>query len=245
MSHRTLRCVLVDDEEPSRDRLRRLLGAYPDVEIAGEAADGQEAMDRIAELAPDLVFLDIQMPGCTGLEVAASLPSPRPPIVFCTAYDEFAVDAFELHAVDYLMKPVNRARLEKALERVRLQSLGQREVALDHVGSGTPRFLARVGARYAVVPAAEVLFFTSEGSVTKLQTRERHGWMQPSLNDLEKRLDLARFFRVSRAAIVNLDEVREVVPHPGGSGEAVLSDGSRIGVSRRRFQDLMDHLARG
>jgi two-component system LytT family response regulator len=236
--------VLVDDEEPSRERLRRLLAAYPDVEVAGEAADGHEAMDRIAELSPDLVFLDIQMPGCTGLEVAASLPSPRPPIVFCTAYDEYAVDAFELHAVDYLMKPVNRARLEKALERVRQASRGQHEVALDRVGCGTTRFLARVGARFVVVPVAEVLFFTSEGSVTKLQTPKRHGWMQPSLNDLEKRLDPARFFRVSRAAIVNLDEIRELVPRSGGFGDAVLSDGSRIGVSRRRFQDLVDRLAR-
>src|SRR3954454_19807948 len=114
-----MRALLVDDEAPARERLRRLLGEVPDVEIAGEAEDGERAMAEIARLAPDVVFLDIQMPGCTGMEVAASLPSPRPHIVFCTAFDEYAVDAFELSAVDYLLKPVNRARLARALDRVR------------------------------------------------------------------------------------------------------------------------------
>ena len=114
-----IRAVLVDDEEPARERLRRLLAEVPDVEIVGEAGDGEGAMDEIARLTPDVVFLDIQMPGCTGMEVAASLPSPRPHIVFCTAFDQYAVDAFELSAVDYLLKPVNRARLAQALERVR------------------------------------------------------------------------------------------------------------------------------
>ncbi len=106
-----MRTLLVDDEQPARDRLRQLLAASDDVEIVGEAEDGVQALERIQELTPDLVMLDIQMPGCSGLEVAASLGRPRPAIVFCTAFDQYAVDAFELHAVDYLLKPVNRARL--------------------------------------------------------------------------------------------------------------------------------------
>ena len=114
-----IRALIIDDEQAARDRLRQLLSAISDIEIIGEAEDGEEAIAKIGEMEPDLVFLDIQMPGCSGLEVAASLVAPRPSIIFCTAYDEYAVDAFELHAVDYLLKPVNRARLEHAIQRVR------------------------------------------------------------------------------------------------------------------------------
>src|SRR5687767_12208366 len=103
----SIRALIVDDEDPARERLRRLLGEVRDVEIVGEAQDGEQAIDQIARLSPSAVFLDIQMPGCSGLEVAASLPSPRPHIIFCTAFDQYAVDAFELNAVDYLLKPVN------------------------------------------------------------------------------------------------------------------------------------------
>ena len=114
-----IRALLVDDEQPARERLRQLLSAHPDVEIAGEAEDGVQAAERIAEVAPDVVFLDIQMPGASGLDVAASLGQPRPFVIFCTAFDQYAVDAFELSATDYLLKPVNRARLAAALDRVR------------------------------------------------------------------------------------------------------------------------------
>ena len=125
--------MLVDDEQPARDRLRQLLAGEADVEIVGEAEDGVQAIERVAELTPDLLLLDIQMPGCSGLEVAASLARPRPAIIFCTAYDQYAVDAFELHAVDYLLKPVNRARLQAAIERVRAARPIDREHQLDRV----------------------------------------------------------------------------------------------------------------
>src|SRR5215218_4402948 len=114
-----IRALLVDDEQPARERLRQLLSAHPDVEVVGEAEDGVQAAERIAEVAPDVVFLDIQMPGASGLDVAASLGQPRPFVIFCTAFDQYAVDAFELSATDYLLKPVNRARLAAALDRVR------------------------------------------------------------------------------------------------------------------------------
>ena len=114
-----IRILLVDDEQPARDRLRQLLAGIDGIDIVGEAEDGVQAIERISELTPDVVLLDIQMPGCTGLEVAASLPRPRPSVIFCTAFDQYAVDAFELQAMDYLLKPVNRARLQAALARVR------------------------------------------------------------------------------------------------------------------------------
>ena len=125
-----IRALIVDDEAPARDRLRRLLSTA-DVEIVGEAEDGLEAVSRIDALTPDLVFLDIQMPALSGLEVAARLQAPRPRIVFCTAYDRFAVDAFELHAVDYLLKPVNRDRLARTVERIAVQIAEQQRTTRE------------------------------------------------------------------------------------------------------------------
>ena len=114
-----IRVLIVDDEKPARERLCQLLSSIDDIEVTGEAEGGQDALEQIEGLKPDLVFLDIQMPASGGLEVAASLPSPAPKIIFCTAYDQYAIEAFDLHAVDYLLKPITRARLVRALERVR------------------------------------------------------------------------------------------------------------------------------
>jgi two-component system, LytTR family, response regulator len=231
-----IRVLIVDDELPARERLRRLLGGIEDVEIAGEAADGVAAIEQIRQLRPDVVLLDIEMPGCRGTEVAASLPEPRPHVIFCTAYDQFAVEAFELRAADYLLKPVARARLAEALQRVRQPGGG--------LGKLPPpqRFLARSGERYVVIPTAAITAFVSEGGLTKLCTHDRDYWMDPTLNELEERLDAAAYFRVSRAAIIRLDEVKEVAPLPGGAGEVSLKSGRRLEVSRRRFKDLLDHL---
>jgi len=232
-----IRVLIVDDELPARERLRRLLGGMEGVEIAGEAVDGITAIEQIAQLRPDVVLLDIEMPGCRGTEVAASLAEPRPAIIFCTAYDQFAVEAFELRALDYLLKPVSRQRLSEALQRVREP---RRES-----GKLPPaqRFLARAGERYVVIPTASVAAFLSEGGLTKLCTHDREYWMEPTLNELEERLDAAQYFRVSRAAIIRLDDVKEVLPMPGGNGEVALKSGRKLEVSRRRFKDLLDHLS--
>jgi two-component system LytT family response regulator len=242
-----MRVLLVDDEQAARDRLRQLLQPFDDVEVVGEAEDGEQALEAVLSLRPDLVFLDIQMPGCNGLEVAASLPSPRPHIVFCTAYDEYAVDAFELHAVDYLLKPVNRARLAKSIERLRSSASPARTSGIDDAGRAAgrwpTRFLARRRNSFCVVPADEVLMFVSEGGQTKLQTDEYHGWMQPTLADLESRLDPEEYFRVSRSTIVKLNRIREVHPLTGGYGEVTLTNGAKLEVSRRRFKDLLARLA--
>ncbi len=244
-NRKPVRTLLVDDEEPARQRLRQLLAPLPEVDVVGEAADGEEALEQIAALEPQLVFLDIQMPGCSGLEVASSLPSPGPRIVFCTAYDQYAVDAFELNAVDYLLKPVSRARLREALERVLARK--EARTGWHRVARGQPprRFLAKRGARYRVFPSQEVLYFGTEDGLTKLCTAQAEGWMQPTLSQLEKRLDPSCFYRVSRAAIVNLQAVAEVAPLIGGHGEAVLRNGVRLEVSRRRFKGLLRALERG
>ena len=241
-----IRVMLVDDEQAARERLRQMLGAIPGIEIVGEAADGEQAIERIVELRPDLVLLDIQMPGCTGLEVAACLPTPRPGIIFCTAFDQYAVDAFELHAVDYLLKPVNRVRLARAIERVRqgdgLEAGGDVDRILTTLRGRTTRLLARSGEGYRVIPQSEVVHFFSDTGLTKLCTRDRSYLLDPTLNDLEQRLDPAVFFRVSRAAIVNLDCVTEVLPLVGGVAEVVLHTGVRLEVSRRRVKDLLQRL---
>jgi len=241
-----IRILLVDDEQPARDRLRQLLAGEADVELVGEAEDGVQAIERVTELAPDLVLLDIQMPGCSGLEVAASLGPPRPAIIFCTAYEQYAVDAFELNAVDYLLKPVNRARLHAALERVRGARQTERDQPLDRVSQTQDlrpvRFLARKGTRFRVVPRQDVIAFTFHEGLTRLHTETEQLWMQPTLAALARRLDEATFFQVSRTAIVSLDAVREAKPFPDGTGEVIMAGGLTFPVTRRRWRALMDRL---
>ena len=243
-----IRILIVDDEAPTRVRLRQLLAAHADVEIAGEAENGAEAMRMCGELRPDAMLLDIQMPGCSGIDVAACLPQPRPHIVFCTAYDQYAVEAFELHAVDYLLKPVGRARLAQTMERLRMpRAVAAQEDPLDQAirgqRSAPARFLVRHGGHYLVIHESRVLYFASEGSLTRLVADKGEYWMDPTLNDLERRVDPQRFFRVSRAALINLNAVAEVVPLPGGSGEVVLKNGQKLEVARRRYRDLIESLA--
>ena len=242
-----IRAVLVDDEQPARERLRQLLAGHADVEVIGEAEDGVHAAEQIAELQPDVVFLDIQMPGASGLDVAASLGVRRPLVVFCTAFDQYAVDAFELSATDYLLKPVNRARLAAALDRIRLATGGEgfsRSLASAprEAGLSPTRFLARRGSRYKVVPLADVIAFTFIDGVTRVITSTETLSMQPTLAALGRRLDPARFCQVSRTVLVHLDAIREARPFTDGTGEVLLSNGQTVTVTRRRWRALVDRL---
>jgi two-component system LytT family response regulator len=230
-----MRILIVDDEAPARARLRQMVASQEGFEIAGEASTGVEAIRLVSELKPDVLLLDIQMPACSGIDVAASLPNPRPQIIFCTAHDQHAVDAFELHAIDYLLKPISRIRLAEALQRVRSLPAPPRHI--------TPtRFLVKSNSHYLVVGESRVLYFSSEDGLTKLIAEGGQYWMDPTLNELELRLDRSRFFRISRAALINLNAVEQVVPLPGGSGEVLLKNGSRLEVSRRRFNALLQLL---
>jgi two-component system LytT family response regulator len=242
-----IRALVVDDEQPARERLEQLLGAHADVEVVGEAGDGVEAADRIAELAPDLVLLDIQMPGASGLDVAASLGHPRPAVIFCTAFDQYAVDAFELSALDYLLKPVNRARLAAALDRVRAAAApSTRDRAIEALtqskGLAPTRFLARRGNRFRVTPATEVVAFTFADGITHLLTATERLSMQPTLASLARRLSADEFFQVSRTAIIRLDAVKEAKPFSDGTGEILLANGQTMAVARRRWRLLLDKL---
>ena len=241
--------LIADDETPARARLGQMLASHSDVEIVGEAETGVQTMELASRLKPDLILLDIQMPGCTGLDIAASLAVPRPLIVFCTAYDEYAVDAFELAAVDYLLKPISRTRLAQALDRVRASGPDHGEILLDQAVRRQPsraaRFLVKNGQSYLVVNESRVLFFASEGGLTRLVTEGASYSMDPTLNELERRLAPSRFFRISRSALISLNSVVEVPPLPGGSGEVVLKSGQRLEVTRRRFRDLLGSLEKG
>lgn len=244
-----IRTLVVDDEQPARERLKQLLGAHADVDIVGEADDGLLAAERIAELTPDLVLLDIQMPGASGLDVAASLGKPRPAVIFCTAFDQYAVDAFELSALDYLLKPVNRARLAAALDRVRASAYAHapsRDRAIEQLtqanGMAPTRFLAKRGNRFRVVPAQEVVAFIFVEGVTHLLTTTEQLSMQPTLASLARRLDSENFFQVSRNAIIRLDAVKEAKPFSDGTGEILLANGQTMTVARRRWRALLDRL---
>ena len=242
-----IRTILIDDEQPARERLKQLLAAHPDIEVVGDAGDGVEAAEKIAELTPDLILLDIQMPGASGLDVAASLGQPRPAVIFCTAFDQYAVDAFELSALDYLLKPVNRARLAAALDKVRASGVPHgRDRALEKLtqseGLAPTRFLARRGARFRVVPAHDVVAFTFVDGVTHLLTATEQLSMAPTLASLARRLDARQFFQVSRGAIVRLDAVKEAKPFSDGTGEITLANGQTMIVARRRWRELIDRL---
>src|SRR5579863_3165751 len=192
-----MRILIVDDEAPARARLRQMLASQEGFEIAGEASTGAEAIKLVSELKPDVLLLDIQMPGCSGIDVAASLVNPRPQIIFCTAHDQHAVDAFELHAIDYLLKPISRVRLGEALQRVRAFAAAPRP---EKQAASPVRFLVKNASHYLVVGEARVLYFSSEDGLTKLIAEGGQYWVGPTLNELELRLDRSRFFRISRAA---------------------------------------------
>lgn len=232
-----MRVLIADDEAPARARLRQMLATYSDIEVVGDASTGVEAMEMVAQARPDVLLLDIQMPGATGIDVAASLSPPRPHIIFCTAYDQYAVDAFELAATDYLLKPISRTRLAKALDRARAA-----ERPAVQAGLAPGRFLVKHGHTYVVVEESRVVYFAAADGLTRLVAEGSAYWMDPSLNDLEQRLDPSQFLRVSREALLRIAAVAEVQPLPGGTGRVVLKNGHHLDVSRRRFRDLVEAL---
>lgn len=232
-----LRVLVIDDEPLARERLARMLAAFPSLIIAGECADGPSALEQIRTLDPDAIFLDIEMPGCSGLDVAASLPPGRPRIVFCTAYDQYALGAFEVRACDYLLKPVQRPRLEEAVRRLTEPAGAPPEVPQP------TQFLARDGERYVAVPVREITAFVSREGLTRLLGRREH-IIDVTLNDLEGRLPQTHWCRISRSALVQLSMVAEVHPMPGGGGEAMLRTRERLEVSRRRLPVLLERLGK-
>lgn len=234
---------VADDEPVARTGLRAMLGAFDWVEVVGEAADGESAVRAIEALRPELVFLDVQMPGLLGTEVLRRLERP-PFVIFTTAYSEHAVTAFELGAVDYLLKPFGPARLAAAMERVR-SALGEPAPAdtferLSGALAGGPitRLFVRVGGTLVPLPVERVGWFEASGDYVTAHAGNARHLLHLSLNRLEARLDPQRFVRVHRTHIVNLDQVRAFRRDARGNLEAELLDGARVPVSRARAQEI-------
>lgn len=228
--------LIVDDEPLARRELARLLTAFPTVRVVGDAGNIDEARTRIEALAPDVVFLDIEMPGGTGFDLLSRLDRV-PRIVFTTAYDQHAVKAFEVNALDYLLKPIETERLAAALRKVE-SALAQEKNTRD-----TPleRLFIKDGARCWFVPLREVSVFTSEGNYVRLRWGTERPLLARSLVALERNLDPRRYFRANRAQIVNLDFIMGVEPAEGGGLHVQLRDGPEIEVSRRQarlFREL-------
>jgi two-component system LytT family response regulator len=223
-----VRALVVDDEPLARRELRRLLQAHPAVQVIGEAGNIDEARSRIDELVPDVVFLDIQMPGGTGFDLLAQLERV-PRVVFTTAWDQYAVKAFEVNALDYLLKPVEPERLAAALRK--LQTSTPAAPAHD---APLEQLFIRDGPRCWFVPLREVSVASSEGNYVRLHWGKERPLLARSLAALETRLDARRFFRANRAQIVNLDFIRQVEPGDGGRLYLQLRDGPEIEVSRRQ-----------
>ncbi|MEP7132048.1 MAG: response regulator, partial [Acidobacteriota bacterium] len=244
----TLRALIVDDERLAREKLRRLLeepGAGPFV-VVGEAANGPEAVEKIRRERPDLVFLDVQMPGMDGFAVIEKLPAEDlPAIVFVTAHDEYAIRAFEVEAVDYLLKPFDRLRLKQTLERVRRQLGDDRGVLLDKLrrlvaasadpGAARPlrRLAIKSSGRIQSLPIEEVSFFEAADNYLKVHAGKSVHWIREALSDLERRLDADCFIRIHRSAIVRIDAIREVESLFHGDYNVVLKSGERLAVGRK------------
>jgi two-component system LytT family response regulator len=240
-------CILiVDDEAPARERLRRLLAGLEDVQVIGEAGDGIEAVEMIEGQRPDLVLLDIQMPGLDGFGVLQALEEP-PAVIFVTAYDEYALRAFEVHALDYLLKPFSRERLENAICRAQEALAGEQDLAaqlgplLESLAT-EGRFLTRLAVhdrdRIRVLDADEVDWISIEDEQVLVHVGDQVYAIRRTLTELEAQLDPHHFFRAHRSALVNLDRVQEIIPWFKGSHILRLTTGAEVELSRAQARAL-------
>jgi two-component system LytT family response regulator len=263
----SLRVVLVDDEAPARSLLREYLAAHPGVEVVGECANGFEAVKTIGELSPDLVFLDVQMPKLDGFEVLELL-EPAPAVIFCTAYDEYALQAFEVHAVDYLLKPFGRERLAEAMSRARERRAAvasrnaaapaDSELAQDPAavpaaraslaraargpGRHAERIVVRDGAQVHVIQAERVDYLEAQDDYVAVHADGTEHLKHQALSELADSLDPARFVRVHRSYVVNVERIARIELLAKDQRVAVLHDGRQVPVSRSGHERLKELL---
>lgn len=250
----SLRVLIVDDEPLARERVRNFLAEIEGIQILGECAHGSEALTAIVEQSPDVVFLDVQMPGMTGFEVLRNLPSGvNPAIIFTTAHDEFAIEAFDVNAVDYLLKPYKLARFQQAVERARA-AVAARETGpanrrlsqwLDQKAPLPPekrRLMVRGTDRVVFVRLDEIDWIEAAGNYAILHVGKTNHILRETMTRLENDLPPDLFFRVSRSAFVNLQRVRELQAMPGGQHVVILQDGQKVPMTRL-LRDIQDRLA--
>jgi two-component system LytT family response regulator len=244
-----MKTVLIDDEPLARKELKHLLTVHPGIEIVGEAANVTEALHLLPTLRPDLVFLDIEMPGRNGFDLLAALPAPHPQVIFVTAYDAFAVRAFQVNALDYLLKPVEPERLAEALARIggkneRAASFSAKTAAHE---PETPfqeddRVFIREGDRCWFVPVKEITLLEAEGNHTRVHLRGERPLLRRSLASMETRLPSTLFVRANRGQLVNRTSIEKVEPWFSGCLKATLHNGIEVEFSRRQAQEFRDRL---
>jgi two-component system, LytTR family, response regulator len=260
-----IRALIVDDEPFARERVRRLLTSDADIELVGECADGFAAVQMIEERAPDLLFLDIQMPGKTGFDVLEEIDAEQTPVVvFLTAYDQYAVRAFDACALDYLLKPFDEERFERALTRAKTQI--RRDATLEdsdddtaaplapreaNGANGAPnraapleRFVVKAAGRIFFLKADEVDWIEAYGNYVRLHVGKSAYLLREPISAMEARVDAARFLRIHRSALVNVERIREMQPMFHGQYTVVLNDGTQLTLSRRYRAKLQQTLGK-
>jgi two-component system, LytTR family, response regulator len=244
-----IRVLVVDDESPARNRLKRKLASFADLEVVGEASHGREALEKISELRPDVLFLDIEMPELDGLGVAASLPEPAPLVVFVTAYDEFALKAFETSALDYLVKPVTSVRLAQTVERLRSRLADARpnlEKILERFSAtkAPSRVAIRSGAKYVVVEPALVSAVLARDHYVAVLADGKEYLLEDSLENVARRFRGVEWLRVHRSAILNVEFLQELQHEGDRKYLAVLKDPARtkVPISRERLAEVKKNL---
>ena len=244
---RKCRAVIVDDEELARRVLRELLRAHNEVEVVAECANGFEAVKAVAELKPDLLFLDVQMPKLDGFEVL-ELIGEGPAVIFVTAYDQYALRAFEAHAVDYLLKPFGADRLKVALERTKERLGGKLPPPAELAAAARPpaqyleRIVVKEGSRVHIIPVRKLDYVEAQDNYVALAVEGKKHLKQQTLSNLEKTLDPERFLRIHRSYIVNLDRLGKVEPYGKDTHVVVLTTGTQLPVSRSGYARLREIL---
>lgn len=256
---RPIRTLIVDDEPAARDGMRHLLAADPEIVLAGECSNGREAAAAIRDTAPDLVFLDVQMPGLDGFGVLREVGVDRAPaVVFVTAFDQYALRAFDVHALDYLLKPFTDDRFRESLERAkqlvrqgRLGDLSRKLAALldhDEPAPARPRYLDRLvvksGGKVTLLPVGEIEWIDAEGDYVRIHVGKTWHLLRETMKNLEDQLDSARFVRIHRSTIVNLEKVKELQPFFRGEYVVVLHNGTTLKLSRGYRDNLEARLGR-
>jgi two-component system LytT family response regulator len=248
-----IRVLIVDDEPLARERLRDLLAEEPDTVVVGECANGTEARTALPKLAPDLVFLDVQMPGLDGFGFLDGLEADRlPAIVFVTAYDQYALRAFEVHAVDYLMKPFDRERFQKALDRARREihhehsrDLNERLLKLIRDLSGDQpqpdRLMVKSGGRIRFLKTEEIDWIEAAGNYVRLRVGDETHLLRETMAGIEAKLERQRFLRIHRSTIVNIERIKEIYPRLYGEYVVTMRDGTQLTMSRG-YRDKLDEL---
>jgi len=242
-SDKKVRAVIVDDEELARQMLREFLASHPEIEIVAECANGFEAVKSVTELNPDLLFLDIQMPKLDGFEVLELVGTDRA-IVFVTAFDEYAIRAFDVHAVDYLLKPFNAERFETALQRAK-KRLGSKLPAPVELSSSArlpaqyaERIVVRDGSRVHIIPVSKLDYAEAQDDYVALSSEGKKHLKQQTISSLEGVLDPGRFLRIHRSYMVNLEKVTKIEPYSKDNHVVVLSNGTQLPVSRSGYARL-------